>query len=71
MTPGQRVRVRPASRIAQNHDAPAEAHGVVVCSYRVRSRERVDVRLTSHTTLWGAPADEFEIVEDPAERIHA
>jgi hypothetical protein len=71
MTPGQRVRVRPASRMAQRKDIPAEALGVVICSYRVRSRlgepERVDVRL-SNTTLWGVPPDEFEVVgeNDPA-----
>ena len=38
MTPGQRVRVRPASRIAQRKDVPAEAQGTVLCCYKILAR---------------------------------
>jgi hypothetical protein len=63
MTPGQRVRVRAASRIAQRRDAAAGETGTVLCSYKIRGRigaERVDVKFTSNAVLWGVAADEFE-----------
>ena len=66
MTPGQRVRVRAASRIAQRRDAAAGEQGTILCSYKVRGRicgERVDVKFTSNAVLWGVAADEFEPVD--------
>ena len=66
LTPGQRVRVRPASHLAQRHDAAAGEQGTVICSYRVRARgcpERLDVRFSSNTIMWGVAAEEFEAVE--------
>ena len=69
MSPGQRVRVRPASHLAQRRDAAAGEQATILCCYRVRSRafnERVDVRFASNTVMWGVAADEFEPVEDGA-----
>lgn len=69
MAPGQRVRVRPASHIAQRKDVPLDEQGTVLCCYKVRARaaERIDVRFSS-STIWGVAADEFEPIE---ERAHA
>ena len=70
MAPGQRVRVRPASAIAKRNELPLEALGTVLCSYNVRSkttaRERLDVKFSSQTIMWGVAADEFELIEDSA-----
>lgn len=65
MTPGQRVRVRPASHLAQRKDAAAGEQGTVICCYTVRGRsaEKVDVRTASNAVLWGVSADEFELLE--------
>ena len=62
MTPGQRVRVRAASHLAQRKDAAAGEQGTVLCCYTVRGRsiEKVDVRTASNAVLWGVSADEFE-----------
>ena len=68
MTPGQRVRVRAASHIAQRKDAPAGEQGTILCCYKVRGRaveERVDVKFSSNAVLWGVAADEFELVDGP------
>ncbi|MDE2362671.1 MAG: hypothetical protein KGM42_08325 [Hyphomicrobiales bacterium] len=63
MTPGQRVRVKAASPIAQRKDAAAGELGTVLCCYTVHGREtseRVDVRFASNAILWGVAADQFE-----------
>ncbi len=68
MKTGQRVRLRAASPIARRDRSAAEAVGTVLCSYKVRARggfpERVDVRFSSNSVLWGVAANEFETVED-------
>lgn len=66
MTPGQKVRVRAASHIAQRKDAAAGEQGTILCCYKARGRataERVDVRFSSNAVMWGVAADEFEPVE--------
>ena len=66
MTPGQRVRVRSASHLAQRKDAVPGEMGTVLCSYRIRTggaSERLDVRFSSNMVMWGVAADEFEPVE--------
>jgi hypothetical protein len=65
MTPGQRVRVRPASPLARRKDAAADETGTILCCYKVRghANERVDVQFSSKAILWGVSADEFEPVE--------
>ncbi len=68
MTPGQRVRVRPASPIAQRKDAAVGELGTVLCCYRGRGRdaaERLDVRFASNTVMWGVAADQFEPIDGP------
>lgn len=65
MTPGQRVRVRPASQLARRKDAAAGDTGTILCCYKVRghSGERVDVQFSPKAILWGVAAEEFEPVE--------
>ncbi|HPG04251.1 MAG: hypothetical protein KDJ20_05525 [Hyphomicrobiales bacterium] len=47
---------------------PTEAVGTVLCSYRVRARagapEKLDVKFTGNTVMWGVAAEEFETVDD-------
>ena len=68
MKTGQRVRLRAASPIARRDQSAAGAVGTVLCSYKVRTRggfpERVDVRFSSNTVMWGVAAKEFEAVEE-------
>ena len=68
MKTGQRVRLRSASPIARRDHTAAAAIGTVLCSYKVRARsgfpERVDVRFSADTVMWGVAANEFETVED-------
>lgn len=68
MRVGQRVRIRAASPICSRGGVPADAVGVVICSYTVRSRsaapERIDVRFSGDTVMWGVAANEFEPVEE-------
>ena len=66
MSPGQRVRVRPASHIARRKDAAPGEQATVLCCYKVRGRdsEKVDVRLASNNVMWGVAADEFELVDE-------
>ena len=49
-----------------------DAVGALLCSYRVLTdpsgADRVDVQFASGATVWGAPADEFEIVADTPQR---
>lgn len=68
MVNGQVVRVIPTSPLARALDLPPEMLGAVLCCYRLNSRiggavERVDVRLANSETIWGAAADQFEVVE--------
>lgn len=68
MKAGQRVRLRAASPIAKRDEMPTEAVGTVLCSYRIRARagapEKVDVKFTGNTVMWGVAAEEFETVDD-------
>lgn len=69
MITGQRVRVRTSSHVARDWKIPSDSQGVVVCSYRLFTRgrigqERLDVRFTPNTMIWGRPADGFELVDD-------
>ena len=68
MTVGQRVRIRAASPICKRDGVPPDAVGTVLCSYRVRSRpgspERLDVRFSNATVMWGVAANEFEAIEE-------
>lgn len=68
MKTGQRVRLRSASPIARRDHTAAEAIGTVLCSYKARTRtsfpERVDVRFSAETVMWGVAANEFELVEE-------
>ena len=65
MTPGQRVRVRPASQLARRKDAAAGDTGTILCCYKVRghSGERVDVQFSPKAILGGVSADAFEPIE--------
>lgn len=65
----QKVRCRPTSRIVRDWKIPREALGTVVCRYRLLKEDtstpdRLDVRFGERLVLWGAPAGEFEVVED-------
>ena len=68
MKAGQRVRVRSASPIAKRDDLPANAIGTVLCCYQVRARsgspERVDVKFSDTSVMWGVAANEFEEVDE-------
>lgn len=71
MKPGQRVRLKSASPIAKRDELSSEAVGTVICCYTVRARggapERLDVKFSGNTVMWGVAADEFEAVEDSRE----
>ncbi len=67
MQKGQRVRIRKSSRAAVDWGVPHGAEGAVMCHYRVVAArqgagERLDVKFSSNTVVWGAPASEFEVV---------
>lgn len=68
MKTGQRVRLRAASPIAKRDELAPGAVGTVICSYMVRARagspERVDVKFSQNTIMWGVAANEFETIED-------
>lgn len=70
MKTGQRVRVRAASPIAKRDNLAPDAVGTVICCYTVRARgsspERIDVKFSGNTVMWGVAADEFEAVEESA-----
>ncbi len=74
MRTGQIVRFRPASPVARDWKIPPESLGTVVCSYELLARfrarkERIDVSFARGLTLWGRPAEDFEIIpedSDPA-----
>ncbi|HMN71585.1 MAG TPA: hypothetical protein PKA55_06915 [Rhodoblastus sp.] len=68
MKAGQRVRVRAASPIAKRDDVAPNAVGTVLCCYKVRARtgspDRVDVKFSETSVMWGVAANEFEEVDE-------
>ena len=69
MIVGQRIRLRAQSRLAREWDIPPEAEGTLICEYQVRARnfeagDRLDVRFNKSLVVWGAPASEFETVDE-------
>lgn len=69
MKKGQRIRFRHASRFPQEWQLPREAEGTVICHYKVfagrpGASDRLDVRFSPKTVIWGAPATEFEPVTE-------
>jgi hypothetical protein len=68
MIVGQRIRLRPQSRLAREWSIPDNAVGTLICRYQVLARDftpdRLDVRFNSRLVVWGAPASEFEPIED-------
>jgi len=71
MDAGQKVRVIPASPFGPLWSIPGEAQGTVLCRYRLLRNNRacatrVDVQFGPKFVVWGAPGDQFEVVEDNA-----
>jgi hypothetical protein len=71
MTTEQRIRLRPSSPLAREWNIPPDAEGTVICRYRIlaqrsRDADRLDVRFGPRMVVWGAPAVEFEAVDEPA-----
>jgi hypothetical protein len=68
MITGQRIRLRPQSRLAREWSIPAYAEGTLICRYQILARDlapdRLDVRFNSRLVVWGAPAAEFETIDD-------
>ena len=68
MIAGQRIRLRPQSRLAREWNIPDNAEGTLVCRCRILARDlapdRLDVHFNSRLVVWGAPAAEFEPIED-------
>jgi hypothetical protein len=68
MITGQRIRLRPQSRLAREWNIPNNAEGTLICRYQILARDfapdRLDVRFNSRLVVWGAPAAEFEPIED-------
>lgn len=69
MRKGQRIRLRLSSRAAQEWNVPLGAEGIVICHYRLfagapGASDRIDVRFSPRTVVWGAPATEFEVIAD-------
>jgi hypothetical protein len=65
MNVGQKVRVRPASRVARDWKIPRDAQGTVICKYRLLKEsqaapDRLDVRFSPRIVVWGAPEEAFE-----------
>ena len=61
----ERVRVKPASRVARSWEIAPETEGIVICRYRPAlsgsaAPDRLDVRFSQKFVLWGVPASEFE-----------
>jgi hypothetical protein len=66
---GQQIRLKYSSRAAQEWNVPVGAEGTVICRYRLfagrpTESDRLDVRFTPRTIIWGAPATEFEVIEE-------
>jgi hypothetical protein len=72
MITGQRIRLRAQSRLAREWNLPNNAQGTLICRYQILARDlapdRLDVRFNSRLVVWGAPAAEFEPIEDPQPR---
>ena len=73
MKTGQKVKLRPGRRVASGDAIPADADGVVVCSYRLLANrcggaERVDVDFKPYGMLWAHPADAFEAAAEQPSR---
>ncbi len=68
MHAGQKVRLKPSSPLGAQLKIPREAHGAVLCRYRLLRGEaeahRLDVRFGPELVVWGAPDDQFETVEE-------
>jgi hypothetical protein len=68
MIAGQRIRLRPQSRLAREWSIPANSEGTLICRYQILARDlkpdRLDVRFNSRLVVWGAPASEFEPTDD-------
>ena len=62
MKKGQRIRLRPSVRAAQDWGVSNDAEGVVLCGPS-SSAEWVDVKFGANTIVWGAPAGAFIEVE--------
>ncbi len=70
MKSGQIVRFKAGSRASELVSIPREAHGKVVCSYRILANravrsERVDVDFKPYGMLWAQPVDAFEPLDEP------
>ena len=68
MKKGQRIRLRPSVRAAQDWGIPGDAEGVVLCRYLAlsapaASAERVDVQFGAERIVWGAPATAFFVID--------
>jgi hypothetical protein len=72
MITGQRIRLRPQSRLASEWSLPANAEGTLICHYQILAGDlapdRLDVRFNSRLVVWGAPAVEFEPIEDSQQK---
>jgi hypothetical protein len=72
MKKGQQIRLKLSSRAAQEWNLPHGAEGTVICHYRLfagrpSASDRLDVRFSSRTVIWGAPATEFEVIAEGSE----
>jgi hypothetical protein len=68
MSTGERIRLRPQSRLAREWSIPDSTEGTLICRYQILARDlapdRLDVRFNSRLVVWGAPAAEFETIDD-------
>jgi hypothetical protein len=67
----QKVRFKAASPLSRQFNIPAETLGAVICRYRLLrggedANQRLDVRFGPNLVVWGAPDDQFELVEEAA-----
>jgi hypothetical protein len=73
---GQRIRFRPSSRAAREWRIAPEAEGTILCRYRILSgdpvaSDRLDVRFSPKMVIWGAPANEFEVISEVPEKARS
>jgi len=70
MQAGQKVRFKAASPLSLKFNIPREAQGAVLCRYRLlrggNAAHRLDVQFGPQLVVWGAPDDQFEMIEDDA-----
>jgi hypothetical protein len=68
MHAGQKVRLKSSSPLGSQLKIPREAQGAVLCRYRLlrgaTHAHRLDVRFGPELVVWGAPDDQFEMVEE-------